>query len=62
MSASPKDMIQAPLYTTSAFQTTLLSNPRISNHKNPRTSTVANNVGEMGWACSITGSEKGNEF
>jgi len=62
MSAKPRDMIQAPLCTTSAFQTTLLSNPRISNHKNPRTSTVANNVGEMGWVCSITEYEKGNEF
>ena len=47
-------MIQDTLYITSAVQMTLLSNSRISNHKNPRTSTVSNNAGEMGWACSIT--------
>jgi len=55
MSARPRDMIQDPLCTTSAFPTTLLSNPRISTHKNPRTRTVANNVGEMDWAYSIMG-------
>lgn len=62
ISARPRDMIQDPLCTTSAFQTALLSNPRISNHKNPWTSTVANNVGEMGWACSITGIWEGQRI
>jgi hypothetical protein len=46
-------MIQDTPYIVYAIEMTKTSNPRISIQKNPRTSTVVNNVREIGWACSM---------